>query len=206
HLPGSPVSLFSSLREWGHHHRYADGMERFNRGDFEGAAECFEAALAELRDPRHPDSLLARCYAAEARAHRGLALFHSGEDARAEAEFDRSLEHQPAFPELRYYRARIRERAGRWDEAVADLKHALADRPRYAQALMLLALCFDHLNDRVGVGLALDAALAEGFPLPARLRGLEPSDWDAGHWRTLPRAGAGASTHAPDAEALERYR
>ena len=104
------MNLRASLQEWGHHRRYADGMRLFNRGQFEDAAMSFESALVELRNPHDPDALLARCYAAEARAHFGLACFHAGDDARAERELGLALDHNPGFPELRYYRARVRER------------------------------------------------------------------------------------------------
>ncbi|MEO5616642.1 MAG: tetratricopeptide repeat protein, partial [Candidatus Eisenbacteria bacterium] len=181
-------------------------MKAFNRGEFEPAAECFEAAVAELRNPHDPDLLLARCYAAEARAHLGLVCFHAGDDARAEREFGRALEHNPGFPELRYYRARLFERSGRVEEAIADLRAALADRPRYPEALQLLAVCFSQLQDEAGSLMALAAALAEGFPLPPRVRGLDLADWDASDWRALPKSGAGGPTPEATAEALTRYR
>jgi len=200
------VTFLSSLREWGHHRRYADGMRAFNRGEFEPAAEAFEAAMAEIRNPHDPDLLLARCYAAEARAHLGLACFHGGDDARAEREFARALEHNPGFPELRYYRARLCERAGRVEDALADLRAALADRPRYPEALQLLAVCFSQQQDADGARMALDAALAEGFPLPPRVRGLHLADWDAADWRTVPGLSQRHPGDEPAAEALAYFR
>lgn len=196
---------FPSIPGWGHPRRYSEGMQHFNRGEFESAAACFEAAAAELRNPHDPDLLLARCYAAEARAHLGLACFHGGDDARAEREFTRALDHNPGFPELRYYRARLRERAGRVEEAMADLQAALNDRPRYSEALLLLAVCFGQRQDPVGSAMALDAALADGFPLPFPQRGLDAMALDAQDWRSLPSARVAAAPD-PSAEALECYR
>ena len=89
--------------------------------------------LGEIRDPNDPDHCLARVHAAEARANLGLAFFHAGEFARAEAEFTRALEENPTFPDLRYYRARIFERSGRLDEAIHDLEQALAEHPHYLE-------------------------------------------------------------------------
>jgi len=200
------VTFLSSLREWGQHRRYAEGMRAFNRGEFEPAAEAFEAAVQEIRNPHDPDLLLARCYAAEARAHLGLACFHAGDDPRAEREFARALELNPGFPELRYYRARLHERAGRVDEAIADLRAALADRPRYPEALQLLAVCFGQQQDPDGARMAIEAALAEGFPLPPRVRGLDLADWDASDWRALPHSEVEAGVADPGAEAFAHFR
>lgn len=97
--------------------------------------------LREVRDPNDPDHCLARVHAAEARGNLGLAHFHAGDYARAEAEFTRALEENPTFPDLRYYRARIYERSGRVNEAIADLELALADHPHYVEAHLLLAVC-----------------------------------------------------------------
>ena len=60
---------------------------------------------------------------------------------RAEEQFSRALEENPTFPDLRYYRARIFQRSGRLHEAVAELERALAEHPRYVEALLLLAVC-----------------------------------------------------------------
>ena len=125
------MAFLSSLVRWGHARRYNDGILHFNRGEFERAAECFEAVLEEVRDPDDPDHCLARVHAAEARAHLGLACVHATDFARAEAQFTRALEENPTFPDLRYQRARIYERSGRTDEAIADLERALDEHPRW---------------------------------------------------------------------------
>src|SRR5262249_50835329 len=128
------VSFISALLKWGHHPQYNRGMLHFNRGEYEHAAGCFETVLAEVRDPNDPDRSLALCYAAEARAHLGLAFFHAGQYGRAEEQFTRALEENPTFPDLRYFRARIFERSGRIDAAVEDLERAIGEHPRYLEA------------------------------------------------------------------------
>ena len=105
------MAFLSSLVKWGHSRRYNEGILHFNRGEFERAAECFEAVLEERRDPNDPDHCLARVHAAEARASLGLAFQHTGDFARAEVEFSKALAENPTFPDLRYQRARIYERS-----------------------------------------------------------------------------------------------
>ena len=72
------LDRLSSLVKWGHTRRYNEGILHFNRGEFERAAECFEAVLEEVRDPNDPDHCLALVHAAEARANLGLAYQHAG--------------------------------------------------------------------------------------------------------------------------------
>ncbi|MBI1798753.1 MAG: tetratricopeptide repeat protein, partial [Candidatus Eisenbacteria bacterium] len=164
------MSLISALLRWGHNPHYRRGMLHFNRGEFERAADGFERVLGEVHDPHDPDRGLARCYAAEARAKLGLAFFHAGDYGRAETEFMRAPSENPGFPDLRYYRARIYERSGRVAEAIADLEQALAEQPRYVEALLLLAVCRAQDHDLSGSERALERALALGFELPAGLK------------------------------------
>src|SRR5580765_6718065 len=176
------MARLSALLRWGHNRHYSRGMLHFNRGEYESAASEFEVALAEVRDPGDPDYSLARCFAAEARGHLGLACFHAGQYARAEQHFTRALEESPSFPDLRYYRARIRERSGRAAEAVTDLEQALVDQPRYLEAFLLLAVCRAQLHDRPGAIAALEQALALGFVLPDGLAAAAAPGWGATEW------------------------
>ncbi|HEY6865944.1 MAG TPA: tetratricopeptide repeat protein, partial [Candidatus Eisenbacteria bacterium] len=171
------LSLFTALLKWGHNRHYNRGMVHFNRGEYEQATACFEAALAEVRDPSDPDHSLALCYAAEARAQLGLACFHAGQFARAEEQFSRALEENPTFPDLRYYRARIYERSGRLGEAIADLDVALADHPRYAEGHLLRAVCLGQLGERDLAVAALGEALRLGSLPPGRAAPAGAADW-----------------------------
>src|SRR5258706_1100759 len=183
-------------------------MVHFNRGEFEQAAGCFEAVLGEVRDPSDPDHSLALCYAAEARAQLGLAFFHAGQYPRAEEQFNRALEENPSFLDLRYYRARVYERSGRLTEAIADLDRALSDHPRYAEALLLKAVCLGQRDERDGAVEALGAALGLGFELPEELSLTRSSEWRATDWRNLlPRVAPMPHEEpaTPMDRALERY-
>src|SRR5262245_54139115 len=170
------AAFFAHLFRWGHRRPYDQGILHFNRGEFERAAECFEAVLAAVR-PGDPDHSLALVHAAQARANLGLARFHAGDYARAEREFTRALAENPAFPDLRYLPARIYERSGRLNEAVADLDRALADHPDYVDAHLLLAVCLGQMGDARRSAAALEAALARGFDPPAGLSPARATEW-----------------------------
>src|SRR6185436_16314637 len=184
---GGRLKFLGAWLRWGRNRDYQRGIAHFNRGDFERAAQCFERALAQLRNPDHPDTSLARCYAAEARAHLGLTFFHAGEYPRAELEMTRALEINPAFPDLLYYRARIREREGRVREALDDLERALAARPGAVEVHLLAAVCRSRLDDSRGAEQALQAALALGFGGPPAAAPAPRPRWERAPW-PRPRA------------------
>ncbi len=201
------MPLFSALVKWGHTRHYNDGVLHFNRGEFEKAAECFEAVLKERRDPNDPDHCLARVQAAEARANLGLAFFHAGDYARADREFSIALEENPTFPDLRYYRARIAERSGRLEDAIADLERAVAEHPRYLQAHLLLAVCLGQKGERPRSQAALQSALELGWAPPAGLDPEASPTWSGDAWKQLLGSGPtppGAAA-PPLHEAMQRH-
>jgi tetratricopeptide (TPR) repeat protein len=130
-------------------------------GEFERAAESFEAVVRSLGHRRHPASACALSLAAEARAQRGLALFHAACDAQAEAELSRALAARPMHPHARYYRARVYHRSGRFREAVTDLECAIAQRPGETDLHLLLAVC----SARRGDGRRAADAMVRAFGL-----------------------------------------
>ncbi len=201
------LGIFSTLFKWGHNRHYTRGMTHFNRGEFEAAVACFEAALKDVRVADDPDRSLAACYAAEARAQMGLACFHAGDDARAEAAFSRVLAETPAFPDLRYYRARIRHRSGRLEEAIEDLEIALEQHPRFMDAWLLLAVCRGLSHQPGLAGQALTEALALGLQLPDWAGAARIREWGLTEWESLLGAAPGPVSRgpAPFERALERY-
>src|SRR5262249_1814927 len=191
-------SIFSALQKWGHNRHYNRGGVHFNRGEYEQAAACFETALSEVRDPSEPDYTLALCYAAEARAHLGLAFFHGGQSYRAAEQFSRPAGENPSFPDLRYSRARIYERSGRFQEAIADLDLALADHPRYTDAHLLRAVCLGQLGELEPSVESLARALALGFHPPSPLPLASAPEWRAPDWRQpLPQSLGPPPAHPP---------
>lgn len=192
------MPLFSALVKWGHTRHYNEGVLHFNRGEFERAAEAFESVLREVRDPNDPDHCLARVQAAEARANLGLAFFHAGDFARAEKEFTVALEENPTFPDLRYYRARIRQRSGRVPDAIADLERAVGEHPRYLEAHLLLAVCLGQTGERERSVAALQSALELGWAPPAGVDPGAAAQWNGDAWKQLLAPGpAPAGAAAP---------
>jgi tetratricopeptide (TPR) repeat protein len=144
--------------------------------------------LQEVRDPDDPDHCLARVHAAEAREP-GLAYQHAGDDTRAEAQFTRALSKsdipRPALPAARIY-----ERSGRTDEAIADLERALAEHPHGVEACPAGRLPGPEVRSR-----SLGRRTRRGAgarPRSARVgdarRGAQ---WTGEQWRRLPRPAPG---------------
>src|SRR5262249_46140898 len=110
-------------------------------------------------------------------------------------------EENPTFPDLRYQRARIYERSGRTDEAIADLERALAEHPHYVEAHLLLAVCWAARADRERAVAALGEALALGLEAPEWLTPDGARDWTREQWRRLlerrPEARAEAAAASP---------
>ena len=105
----------------------------------------------------------------------------------------------PSFPDLRYYRARIRERTGRVREALEDLEQALRDQPRTVDAHLLAAVCRSQLGDARGAEQALHAALALGWTSPDGLAPARAAQWGPSDWmRLLPaEPGQAPAPHHP---------
>ena len=201
------MTFLSSLVKWGHNRRYNEGILHFNRGEFERAAECFEAVLREVRDPNDPDHCLALVHAAEARANLGLAYQQAGDHSKAEAEFTRALDENPTFPDLRYQRARIYERSGRGDEAIADLERALDEHPHYMEAHLLLAVCLGARGDRERSAHELGEALTLGLEAPEWVTPEVSKEWTGEQWRRLlPGGGDTPARRGPLDEALARHQ
>ncbi len=201
------MAFLRSLVKWGHNRRYNEGILHFNRGDFERAAECFEAVLREVRDPDDPDHCLALVHAAEARANLGLAYLQAEDHARAEAEFTRALDENPTFPDLRYQRARLYERSGRLAEAVADLERAIDEHPHYMEAHLLLAVCLGALGERDRSAAELGEALTLGLEAPEWVTPEVARDWNGEQWRRLLPGAADRAVHrSPLDDALARQQ
>ena len=201
------MPFLSSLVKWGHTRGYNAGILYFNKGEFERAAEAFESVLREVRDPNDPDVCLARVQAAEARANLGLAFFHAGQFARAEEEFTRALEENPTYPDLRYYRARIYERGGRLDDAIADLERALAEHPHYVEGHLLLAVCLGQRGETEKSSAALEEALQLGLEAPDWVTPGVVREWTSEQWRRLlPAVSARTAAAQPLDSALERQQ
>src|SRR6185436_3365271 len=123
---------------------------------------------------------------------------------RAEREFTRALEENPTFPDLRYQRARLYERSGRTDEAIADLERALAEHPHYLEAWLLLAVCFGTKGDHERSTSALGEALAQGLDAPDWVTPEVAREWTGEQWRRLLPGGEKTGASGPLDDAIAR--
>ncbi|MBV9774600.1 MAG: tetratricopeptide repeat protein [Gemmatimonadetes bacterium] len=99
----------------------------------------------------------------------GVALFRSGDRDRATAQFRAYAEKHPKDPTPRLYLARIHRRAGRYQDALSELRlglKAAPDDPGLHQELGFLLLDTGHPNeaaDRFRTALRLDPKSSEAY-------------------------------------------
>src|SRR5262245_266615 len=104
---------------------------------------------------------------------------------------------------MRYQRARIFERSGRTDEAIADLRRALDEHPHYVEAHLLLAVCLGRQGDRERSSAALAEALELGLDVPAWVTPDVSREWTGEEWRRLLPADPGQAGPAAPAGPLD---
>jgi Tfp pilus assembly protein PilF len=99
------------------------GVELGLRGELEGAAAQYRAALA--REPGN----------AEALTNLGILAWHTGKPAEAEPLFRSAIEAKPGVHFARFFLGTLLASQGRIDEAEPILLEVLARHPRHADAL-----------------------------------------------------------------------
>src|SRR5205085_360952 len=129
---------------------YKRGVERFQKGDLEGAINLFdkviEGSLADTKafETGNKEDILILEFggllvpiprAAAAYFARGMARMQKGELDDALTDFDRSLEIAPRNAEAWLNRGVAKHRKGELDEALADFNQAIATYPRHETAL-----------------------------------------------------------------------
>jgi tetratricopeptide (TPR) repeat protein len=133
---------------------FAQGNERFDAGDFQGAIEGYTEALEA--NPAFAGAL----------NNRGLAWAARGDSDRAIADYNSCLALQSSFPEAFYNRGVVRFHLGRRAEALLDFTEALRLHPGYARAQAARGLLFAASGDRERAIADLKKALESG-----------PADW-----------------------------
>lgn len=154
-------------------------------GELEAAAECFERA-AGSRSAGSPSGWRVRVVVRARAAWRELAEAHAHARRLPEAEraLERALAHDGEDPDARLMRARVRHRAGRFDEAIDDLHAVIASIPPDPGPYLLFAACADGGGDRGFATVALNQALrvanavlaGRGLGEPAGVPGGEARD------------------------------
>jgi len=120
---------------------------------------------------------------------------------QAEAVFDRGLAQRPGEPDLFYARALARERQGKLDAAVEDLRAALAARPNHPPFLNALGYTLADLNRDLPEAERLIAAAMEADPRdPAYLDSLAWLRYRQGRSAEAEQMLRQALTAFPDAE------
>jgi tetratricopeptide (TPR) repeat protein len=174
---------------------YLAALDDYHRGEFDRAAAACKEVLG--LDPEHLWALYlqALCHLksrqfAEARGEltgclnrrpdfvwarllRGTAASHLGQVGDAEADFARALA-QADDPLTRWAvlasRGAMWVRCRQWDDAVADLRQAIRERPDAPEAYVTLALAYQGARDWDAAVAALDQALDRRLTDPSLFR------------------------------------
>lgn len=127
---------------------YLDGMRLYEAGDFEAAAERFDAALADRHDWWKAHQRL------------GLCRFRQGRHEDARDALVMALCFAPASTETRYLLALVEKALGRLDDALETLTGLLESEPRHANALNMRGALLLQLGDVDGAVDSFRQALA----------------------------------------------
>jgi tetratricopeptide (TPR) repeat protein len=114
---------------------------RANKGDYDGALDDIEKAVAARRDSQDIQRFRARLYAA-----RGRAFAQKGDYAAALADTDKAITGGMDSPALHRIKGALLSLLGRNEDALPEIEIALRDNPRDAVALNIRA----HLHEAMG--------------------------------------------------------
>ena len=123
------------------------GIAALKSGDLPGAKAAFDAAIA--KNPKQADAY----------HYRGVVEDQTGQKAEAEKDYRRALEIQPDLEESAVNLAAIDIEAGKYDEAVALMKKAIAKNPKSAALHVNEAMALSGKNDVEGANKEFDEAL-----------------------------------------------
>ncbi len=131
-LTASPLAKRASLDKEGE----SSGLVAFQAGDFDGAIENLEKAVAD--DPK------------DAESHRilGLSYEATGKLAKAYVEYEETLKIDPKQPEVLYNLASINKQANKKKKAIGQLKDALSINPGFLGAKLFLADLYSDTGDK----------------------------------------------------------
>ncbi|MCK4510160.1 hypothetical protein KAW64_00385, partial [bacterium] len=94
------MSLFTKLFGLGENDQYNEGIEHYNRGEYDKAVVKFEAVISTIKDKSDPYYQLGLFYAAETHAHLGFAFYKQGDLDSAEEQFVRAVGENTRYPDL----------------------------------------------------------------------------------------------------------
>src|SRR5436853_6432238 len=92
------MALLGKWFGFGREEIYDQAMHAYDRGDWEGAIERFQACTDDVGDPAMPR--LARFYMAESYAQLGIAYMRAGDNGSAARNLSAAIEISPNHPDL----------------------------------------------------------------------------------------------------------
>ena len=160
------MSLFTKLFGLGENDQYNEGIEYYNRGDYDNAVVKFEAVIATIKDKSDPYYQLGLFYAAETHAHLGFAFYKKGDLDRAEEQFVRAVKENTRYPDLHYHLGVIYEKKNLHDKAIESLNKAVEINPEYMEAYCHLAVALSEAGRSDEAAKAFEKATRFGLSLP----------------------------------------
>lgn len=145
------MALLGHWFGFGREELFDQALRAFDRGDWDGAVERFEACL-DGADPTL--ARLAKFYMGESYAQLGRAMFIRGSFQDAETNLLRAIEISPRYPDLYIALARVYAKLGDDLQREAMVARALEINPRFVDARFELGrLCYDRGDYDTGVRL-----------------------------------------------------
>ncbi|MCK4409463.1 MAG: tetratricopeptide repeat protein, partial [Candidatus Eisenbacteria sp.] len=160
------MSLFTKLFGLGENDQYNEGIEHYNRGEYDKAVVKFEAVISTIQDTSDPYYQLGRFYAAETHAHLGFAFYKQGDLDRAEEQFVTAVGENTRYPDLHYHLGAIYEKRGLHDKAIESLTRAIRINPEYMEAYCQLAIALSEAGRSDEAEKAFEKATKFGLSLP----------------------------------------
>lgn len=130
------MSIVGKWFGFGRDERYDTGVRAFERGEFELAAESFDASASHSADST--TRRLARFYLGQCHARLGHRAMADGQAASAAEQFRKALDLHPSYPDLHFQLGLAYGAMGDSEKQEAELRLALEINPMYAEALLLL--------------------------------------------------------------------
>jgi len=130
------MSIVGKWFGFGRDERYDTGVRAFERGDFELAAESFDACMSHSADST--TRRLARFYLGQCHARLGHRALADGDAKEAAGQFRKALDLHPSYPDLHFHLGQAYGAMGQPAKQEAELRLALEINPMYAEALLQL--------------------------------------------------------------------
>lgn len=160
------MSLWGRIFGLEKNHEYELGIQYFNEGKYELAAEELEKAIEDLGHS-DPEYALGMFYAAESHAHLGSAKYHAGDFDGALEHFRKAVQENPTYPDLFYRMGVIHHRKGNEEKAAEMLRKAIELNGSYFEAVCYLGVLLYEKGDREDADELFERAVEIGAQTPS---------------------------------------